>query len=128
MHIVKKIVYISKVEQDTGKLEKQEQRSRSSLFKSSSCSKLRFHEPEVSNGKKIVCISNATHDSGFAVWEDSLVAQFIGSSPKFSQIQGDVNQLWGRKGRIEIIELGSENFLFKFENKLMKIWVLEGRP
>lgn len=59
----------------------------SSLFGSSTSSKLQYYEPVISNGKRKVCISKETHDLGFALWENYLVGQFFGNSPRLSLIQ-----------------------------------------
>lgn len=42
-----------------------------SLF--GSRTKLRYFEPVVENGKKVVCISKVAHDLGFALLEDCLI-------------------------------------------------------
>lgn len=44
-----------------------------------------------------------------------------------SQIQGTIKSL-GSRGRIEVINLGKDAFLFKFENRKTKDWVLHGGP
>lgn len=92
---------------------------------SSPMPKLSFIEPSICNGKKVVSISKATHELGTAIWECSLIGQFIGYAPKFIQIFNIVNSLCGRNGRVEVFPLGCESFLFKFIDKSVKNWVLE---
>lgn len=91
-------------------------------------STLQYYEPVLENGKKTVCISKETHDLGFSLWEDYLVGQFFGSTPRFAQIASTTNNLWGRRGHVEVLDLGNEVFLFRFVSKSTKTWVLNGRP
>lgn len=79
-------------------------------------------------GKRVVCISKEVHDLGFALWENYLVGQFFSLAPRLAHVQGTINSLWGRRGRIEVIDLGADAFLFKFDNLKMKDWVLQGGP
>lgn len=53
---------------------------------------------------------------GFALWEDCLVGQFFGSSPRLAHVQGTISSIWSRRGRIEVIPLGKDASLFKFKN------------
>lgn len=43
-------------------------------------------------------------------------------------IQSFVGRLWDRNGRVEVIPLEDEGFLFKFYDSATKTWVLEGGP
>lgn len=76
--------------------------------------------------KRLFTIYKETQNLGLALREDSLVGQFIVNAPRTQLIQGVVNRLWGSRGSVEVIELGSGGFIFKFANKLTKSWVLEG--
>lgn len=38
----------------------------------------------------------------------------MGVAPGYSHITSAANTLWGRKGKVEVISMGSEAFLFKF--------------
>lgn len=56
------------------------------------------------------------------------MGQFFGSSPNISVIQASVNNLWGRWGRIDVIALGNDGFLFTFACNDTKTLVLDGGP
>lgn len=60
------------------------------------------------------------------LWEDGLIGQFHGSAPHRNQIQAIVSTLWGRQGKVDVLELQNES-IFKFENKQTN-WVLDSDP
>lgn len=98
----------------------------SSLF--SSEVKLHFVAPRIQDGKKSVLVSKSVLDKGASLWDDCLVGQFFGASPKLAFIRSIVDKLWGRSGRVEVIPLMGEGFMFKFSDPQTKIWVLEWGP
>lgn len=57
-----------------------------------------------------------------------LFAQFCGPIPKFPCTQAVATQLWGRRGRVDVMALDGDGFLFKFENLQTLNWVLEKGP
>lgn len=97
-----------------------------SLFGSNT--KLQYFNPMVENGKKTVSIAKETHDLGVSLWEDCLVGQFLGPSPRLAQIIGTINNLWRLRGQIDVIDLGSEAFPSRFGNLHINTWVLNGGP
>lgn len=99
----------------------------SSLFKAEA-SKLQFMALIVKDGKKMVVISKSIFDQGISFWGDCLLGQLFGHPPKLAVIQSLVDKLWRRKGRIDVIPLDGEGFMFKFEDDATLTWVLEGEP
>lgn len=57
-----------------------------------------------------------------------MVGQFLGDSPPFSQVQGIVRQIRGRRDRVDVTNLENGTFLFKFDNSQTREWVLEDGP
>lgn len=100
----------------------------SSLFGSGSAPTLSYHEPFVCNGKKTAQISHDVHKQGLAVWKASLIGQFNGPASPKNQIQAVVSRLWGRRGRVEVLDLENGGFIFKFDDKQTLSWVLEEGP
>lgn len=82
--------------------------------------------PIMMEGQKVVAISKDVFDQGSSLWDDCLLGQFFGPSPKTAIIQSIAMKLWGRNGRVEVIPLEGEGFLFKFTDPATKTWVLEG--
>lgn len=100
----------------------------SSLFGTRLAPNLRYQEPDLNNGKKVVKISHEIRSQGLALWEYSLIRQFYGTAPHKNQIQAVVYKLWERRGRIDILVLENDSFILKFEHQSTKAWVLEGGP
>lgn len=67
-------------------------------------------------------------DKSIALWDDYLVGQFFGSSPKINIIQATIDKIWGRMGRVEVIPLVGDGFMFKFADCSTKTWVLDVGP
>lgn len=58
------------------------------------------------------------------LWEDSLIAQFVGVAPNYSVLQGAANLLWGRrKGPVTIMAMGNKSYIFKFNDVATSNWV-----
>lgn len=96
----------------------------SSLF--SSEIKLQYIAPKVVDGKKSVLISKTVLDKGVSLCGDCLVGKFFGVSSKLFVIQSTMDKLWGRLGRVEVIPLIGEGFMFKFVDPGTRSWMLEG--
>lgn len=45
-----------------------------------------------------------------------MIGRFFGSSPKLVVIQSIVDKLWGEAGKIDVIPLDGNGFLFKFRD------------
>lgn len=82
--------------------------------------KLQFHKPTICNGKKLVSISKTIHNQGLALWEDCLIGQFYGPSPRIGHVHAVVNK------QCDVLPLDSGGFLFKFVKTQTFCWVLEG--
>lgn len=80
------------------------------------------------NGNKAVQVPKSVLDKGSTLWDDCLIGQFFGASPKLAVIQATVDKLWGRAGYVEVIPLTDEGFMFRFTDLGTKNWVLEGGP
>lgn len=52
------------------------------------------------------------------------MGQFVGSSPNYYQIQSAAILLWGRKGKVDVMSMEKEVFLFNFHDIDTKSWVL----
>lgn len=70
----------------------------------------------IKDGKKSVTVSKAIFDQDSSLWGDCLLGQFFGTPPKLAIIQSLVNKLWGRDGKVAVIPLDGEGFLFKFKD------------
>lgn len=90
--------------------------------------RLQFTAPVLIDGMKSVNVEKSILDKGASLWGDCLVGQFFGQPPKLHVIQATADKLWGRYGRIEVISLSNEGFMFRFEDPNTKTWVLEGGP
>lgn len=49
-----------------------------------------------------------------------LIGQFHGSPPPLHLIQVVANNLWGRRGAVDMIAWENESFIFKFQNQQTK--------
>lgn len=78
--------------------------------------KLQFFAPTVKVGKKYVVIPMSILDQGISLWDDCLTSQFFGLHPKLDFIQYVVDNLWGRTGKVVIIPLDGDGFMFKFSD------------
>lgn len=87
-----------------------------SLFWSDSSSTLEYSETVLHDGKPIVKISHATRSKGLALSDDSLIGHFHGSPPPLHLIQAVANNLWGRRGSVDVIAWENESFIFEFQN------------
>lgn len=104
------------------------QPSWSSLFGTNFTPNLKFHEPVVCEGRNVVEVSHEINNQGLSLWDDSLIGQFHGTSSHRAQIQAAVNYLWGHMGWVEVLGLENESFIFKFESKQTKNWLLDRGP
>lgn len=75
-----------------------------------------------------VHIFKSVLDKGASFWGDCLVGDFFGFSPKLAIIESMVDKQWERSGRVEVIPLIGEGFMFKFDDPNTKSWKLEGGP
>lgn len=98
----------------------------SSLFASTDA-RLQFVAPIMKDGMKLVAIPKSVFDQSCSLWEDCLLGQFFGP-PKIAVIQSFPVKLWGRNGRVDVIPLEGDGFLFKFSDPATKLWVLGGGP
>lgn len=53
--------------------------------------KLPYHKPVVKDGKPFILLPKDVCENAATLWEDSLVGQFVGSSPEYNQIQSTAN-------------------------------------
>lgn len=116
---------VSSMETDVSSSKGNPNPSWSSLF-SSTAVKLQYVAPVVKEGKKSVAISKSLFDQGSSMWGDCLLGQFFGPPPRSAVIRSMADKLWGRNGRVDVIPLDGEDFLFKFMDPDTMEWVLEG--
>ncbi|XP_022769140.1 uncharacterized protein LOC111312792 [Durio zibethinus] len=100
-----------------------------SLFKSKTYDgSLYFFTSSCSNGKIVVKPSIKVIEEGINSRNNSLIVQFLGKAPNYSQFQKVVNLLWGKKCAMEI--KGAEAYLFflRFSSNEVCSWVIESGP
>lgn len=104
------------------------QPSRSSLFGSDPSFALQYREIEICVVKPIVKISHVVRSKGLALWDDRLIGQFLGSPLQLYHVQAVGNNLWGRRGEIDVIAWENKSFIFKFKNPQTKQWAMDRGP
>lgn len=90
--------------------------------------KLSYHKPLVKDGKRLVHLPANVCEKASKIWEDSLVAQFVGQAPRFSQIHNAANLLWGRRSPVTVMAIGNEAYIFRFCDAATSDWVLNSGP
>ncbi|KAK8709097.1 hypothetical protein V6N13_060127 [Hibiscus sabdariffa] len=86
---------------------------------------LQFFPPVVSEDGITIEPPPDVFDKGILLWQNTLVAQFIGTPPNFLSLQRLVKQIWGKCGEIVINSAGENLFLFQFHSDDDCDWVLD---
>ncbi|PKI32678.1 hypothetical protein CRG98_046943 [Punica granatum] len=90
--------------------------------------KLKFHEPEVMNGKKAVKLPKSIIDVGVERWRNALVGQMIGQQHGLSKVYSIIIFMWGKKGGINILELENGLIQFDLPSAEVRDWVIRSGP
>lgn len=90
--------------------------------------KLSYHKPVVKDGKCLIKLPSTVYENASVLWDDSLIAQFMGSAPSLNLIQNAATMLWGRKGPVTVMAMGKDDFIIKFSDSTTSDWVLNSGP
>lgn len=96
--------------------------------------KLRFDEPIMVNGERVVAPPAEVFERGSQQWKFTLVGQFLGISPSFSAIKRMVEQQWKPFGPVRISTTDKGVVLFRLPSKescncvLERLWSLDNKP
>ena len=61
-------------------------------------------------------------------WRKSLIVKLLGKVLGFQMLITRIKSLWQLEGRYKMVDLGQDNFLFKFESKSDYLHALDGGP
>ena len=99
-----------------------------SLFSAHSDQSLSYFPPQQSNGRTVISPTKDVFEEGENLWQNAVVAQFIGRIPNFSLFQKLVKMLWGADGEVFIRPAGLNLFIIQLPNTATRDKVLEEGP
>ncbi|KAK8699256.1 hypothetical protein V6N13_115347 [Hibiscus sabdariffa] len=98
------------------------------LFAASKTHSLQFFPPTVNDGEVVIKPPAEVFEAGVRVWQNSLVAQFLGKPLNLSTLHRLISVIWGKCGELEVNSAGENLFLIQFPSLEDRDWVLANGP